>query len=239
MTRKSFLMRFVKSEPPDDEALQKYLLYWRSKELYENPHNFPTLDSPHLFGNERPLCLEIGCSTGEYICSLAAKDPATNFLGVEINLKSLYVAVRHAADLSLDNIRFIKAPFQNLFPLLAPQSLQAVYLHFPDPSLHPKQRKRQILNTTLCDAIYTALVPGGTWSIVTDNPTLFTSTILPLIEGDSRFKKAHSERYLLGFEPEVKSRYQLYWEKLGATIYRVVLRSQESGPRIVNAHTDS
>lgn len=223
MTRKSFLMRFVKSAPPDDQTLQKYLLHWHSKDLYENSQSFPILDSRHLFGNDQPLRLEIGCSTGEYICSLAAKDPTTNFLGVEINLKSLYVAVRHAADLSLDNIRFIKAPFQHLYPLLAPESLQAVYLHFPDPSLRPKQRKRQILNTNLLDAIHAALVPGGTWSIVTDNQELFISTILPLIEGDSRFKKTHPERYLTGFEPEVKSRYQLYWEKLGATIYRLVV----------------
>ncbi len=223
MTRKSFLMRFVKSEPPDEQTLAKYLRYWRSKDLYHSPEAFPRLDSAHLFGNERPMCLEIGCSTGEYLCALAAKNPTTNFLGVEINLKSLYVAVRHAAELSLDNIRFIKAPFQHTYSLLTPQSLQAVYLHFPDPSLRPKQRKRQLLDTALLDALYMALAPGGLWSIVTDNAELFMHTILPLIERDSRFKKAHAERYLLGFEPDAKSRYQLYWEKLGMTIYRLSL----------------
>lgn len=223
MTRKSFLMRFVKSEPPDEQTLAQYLRYWRSKDLYHTPEAFPRLESPHLFGNDQPLHLEIGCSTGEYLCALAAKNPASNFLGVEINLKSLYVAIRNAADLSLDNIRFIKAPFQHTYGLLTPASLQAVYLHFPDPSLRPKQRKRQLLNSALLDALHGALVPGGAWSIVTDNEELFMSTILPLIEKDGRFKRAHEERYLLGFEPEAKSRYQLYWEKFGATIYRVLL----------------
>jgi tRNA (guanine-N7-)-methyltransferase len=219
-------MRFVKSEPPDDATLQKYLLFWRSKDLYQTPEAFPRVDSQHLFGNDAPLHLEIGCSTGEYLCSLAAKEPDANFLGVEINLKSLYVAVRNATELSLNNIRFIKAPFQHLYRLMTPRSLQAVYLHFPDPSLRPKQRKRQLLNSDLMDALYMALVPGGRWSIATDNKDLFIYTILPLIEKDSRFKKAHQERYLLGFEPEVKSRYQLYWEKLGATIYRVILERE-------------
>ncbi len=223
MTRKSFLMRHVKNEPPDDAALEKYLLHWHSKELYQNPEAFPRLDSPNLFGNGRPMHLEIGCSTGEYLCTLAAKNPGINFLGVEINLKSLYVAIGQAADRSLDNIRFIKAPFQYLYPLLAPQSLQAVYLHFPDPSLRPKHRKRQMLNRDLLDTLHHALIPGGFWSIVTDNEELFMSTILPLVEGDARFKRTHPERYLTGFEPQAKSRYQLYWEKHGATIYRLVL----------------
>jgi len=219
-------MRYVKNEPPDDAALEKYLLHWHAKDLYQDPDSFPILDSPHLFGNDRPLHLEIGCSTGEYICTLARLNPGVNFLGVEINLKSLYVAIRHAIHDRLDNVRFIKAPFQYLYPMLAPASLHTVYLHFPDPSLRPKQRKRQLFNATLLDAMYTALVPGGLWSIVTDNDDLFRATILPLIEADGRFKKAHQERYLTGFEPEAKSRYQLYWEKLGATIYRLVLKRE-------------
>lgn len=223
MTRKSFLMRFVRSDPPDDAALEKYFLFWRSKDLHANPEAFPPLTSQHLFGNSKPLHLEVGCSTGEYLCAQAAADPDSNYLGVEINLKSLYVAIHQARDLSLDNIRFIKAPFQQLYRLMPPASLQAVYIHFPDPSLHPKQRKRQLLNTELLDALYIALVPGGTLSIVTDNEALFMGTILPLIEKDARFRRVHDERYLLGFEPKSKSRYQLYWEKLGATIYRLAL----------------
>lgn len=226
MTRKSFLMRHVKNEPPDAAALEKYLLHWHTKDLFKSPGSFPPLDSPHLFGDDRPLHLEIGCSTGEYICALARLNPGINFLGVEINLKSLYVAIRHAMHHTLDNIRFIKAPFQSLYPLLPPASLHAVYLHFPDPSLRPKQRKRQLFSAALLNALHAALVPGGLWSIVTDNEELFTSTILPVIEADRRFTKAHRERYLTGFELEAKSRYQLYWEKHGATIFRLVLTSE-------------
>ena len=43
--------------------------------------------------------MEVGCSTGEYPCSLAQATPGHNFLGVEINLKSLHLAVHNAATL--------------------------------------------------------------------------------------------------------------------------------------------
>jgi len=139
-------------------------------------------------------------------------------------LKALYVAVQNAAERGLDNVLFIKAPAQDTYRLMPPNSLHAVYVHFPDPSLHPKFRKRKLLNQALLDKMHEALVPGGILNFVTDKEELFDE-MLPLFEGDARFRKTHEERYLLGFEPPVKSRYQLYWERHGGTIYRVEMRN--------------
>ena len=224
MPRRSFLIRHLRAHPPDERNLEKYLLQWRTGDLYANPDGFPRLGARDLFGRPGLLSLEIGCSTGEYLCGLAQEHPDRLFVGVDINLKSLIAATGRAASLSLDNVRFIKAPMQWLYPLVLPDSLEAVYVHFPDPSLHPKYRKRQLLNRTLMDHMHRALVPGGTLSFVTDNAELFEG-LLELVEADRRFEKTHSERYV-GFEPLVKSRYQLYWEQHGIPIKRVELRKR-------------
>src|SRR3954470_9864892 len=100
--RRSFLMRHVPFREPDAATAEKYLRVWNSNDLYNRPELFPRLTSEALFGNNAPLELEIGCSTGEYLCSLAAANPAHNFLGVEINLKSLYMAVQNASERALD-----------------------------------------------------------------------------------------------------------------------------------------
>jgi tRNA (guanine-N7-)-methyltransferase len=218
--RRSFLMRHVALREPDEETAGKYLRVWDTGDLYNRPDDFPRLTSEQLFGNHLPLELEIGCSTGEYLCSLAASNPSHNFLGIEINLKSLYVAVQNASERGLDNILFVKAPVQNTYRLMRPGSLHGVYIHFPDPSLHPKYRKRKLLNRGFLDQMHEVLVPGGILSFVTDKEELFHE-VLPLLESDYRFRKTHGERYLLGFEPPVKSRYQLYWERHGGTIFRV------------------
>jgi tRNA (guanine-N7-)-methyltransferase len=68
-----------------------------------------------------------------------------------------------------------------------------------------------------------ALIPGGTISAVTDKEELFRD-MLALIERDTRYEKTHPERYLTGFEPPVKSRYQAYWEKHGLQVYRFEVR---------------
>ena len=171
--------------------------------------------------------LEIGCGTGEYLCSLAQHNPEINYLGLDINLKSLFVAVETARTLSLDNARFIKAPVQFVYHLLEDESLGAVYLHFPDPLLRPKYRKRQIFTEEFLSNIHRALVPGGRLSIVTDNRELFEK-ILKVMEGDARFNKTHSEPYAMGFEPSVKSRYQLYWESHDSSILRLELAKVET-----------
>lgn len=213
----------MRAHTPDVREMEKYLLRWRTQDLYAAPGAFPRLTADGLFGRPGLLSLEIGCSTGEYLCSLARAHPGRFFSGVDINFKSLAVATSNAAAQSLENIRFIKAPMQWLYPLMLPDSLEAVYVHFPDPSLRPKYRKRQLLNVTFMDKMHYALVPGGTLSLVTDNAELFEG-LLELVEADRRFERTHSERYLLGFEPEVKSRYQLYWEQHGIPIKRMELR---------------
>ena len=226
--RKTFLIRHVRIEQPDEANSAKYLRVWHAGDLWNHPDKFPRITSEALFGNDRPLEMEVGCSTGEYLCSLAQATPDHNFLGVEINLKSLYLAVQNAATLGLDNILFIKVPIQSLYQLIPSDALSAVYMHFPDPYLHPKYRTRRMFTPEFLDKMYVTLVPGGKISIVTDKEELFWD-MLAIVEHDPRFEKTHTERYLTGFEPRVKSRYQEYWERHDSTVYRFEVRKVIGG----------
>src|SRR5690349_11991348 len=151
MTRKSFAIRHLRLSPPDEETARKYFLSWHSGDLHGAPETFPRVTSEALFGCERALEVEIGCGTGEHLCDLAAERPGTNFVGIDLSLKSLYVAVERAREMSLDNIKFIKAGIQHVYQLFEPASLRAVYLHFPDPCLRPKHRKRRIFNESFLE----------------------------------------------------------------------------------------
>ena len=224
MPRKTFLNRHTKASPPDEAVAAKYLLHWHTGDLYRSLEKFPTLTSKALFGNDHPLEIEIGCGTGEFLCGLAAERPISNFLGLDINLKSLFVGVEIARSASLENIKFIKAPVQYLYPLMPQDSLQAIYMHFPDPLLRPKYRKRKVLNEVFLAHLSRTLQPGGLFSIVTDNVELFED-VLALVEESPYFRKTHTERYLTGFEPHAKSRYQLYWEAHDKPIFRLELES--------------
>lgn len=213
------LSRFIKAEPPDNPTAEKYLLHWNDVDLYYKPNGFPKLDSEHLFGNRLPLKLEVGCGTGEFLCSQSLREPTVNFIGVDIYLKALFKAVEMASSLSLDNIKFIRANFQLMNPLTIPDSLLSVYLHFPDPNYEVRFRKHRIFTQAFLNQIHCALVPGGRLSVMTDEEELFMD-MLNLTEQDTRFEKGHKERYLVGAEDSVKSRYQRIWERHGLPTLR-------------------
>ena len=77
---------------PDERTAARYLLELPGDRLYREPLAFPRLSSASLFGNEKPLELQIGCGNGEFLCSLARRDHETNFVGVEVKRTAVHEA---------------------------------------------------------------------------------------------------------------------------------------------------
>jgi len=213
------LHRRAKGSVSDARTAAKYLITLPGKQLHEDPDGVPRITSPCLFGNDRPLELEIGCGSGEYLCSLARQCPGINFVGVEVRNKSLLEAIATAAWDALDNIVFVRTDVRLLYPRFVPDSLRAVYLHYPDPVTRPKFAKRRIFTQGFLDQMHAALTCNGRLSVITDLEPCFLE-MLELAERDDRWQKTHDSRYLIGFEPETKSRFQRLWECHGLPTLR-------------------
>jgi tRNA (guanine-N7-)-methyltransferase len=212
---------------PDARTAAKYLIRLSAKRLYQGPDGLPRITSPCLFGNDRPLELEVGCGSGEFLCSLARQDRETNFVGVEVRNMALNEAVAAAARDALDNIVFVRADVRMLYPLLVADSLRAVYLHYPDPIMRPKFEKRRVFTERFLDEMSAALTEAGRLSVITDLEPYFME-MLELAERDERWAKTHEARYLVGFEPETKSRFQRLWEGHGLPTLRFELTKRAS-----------
>jgi tRNA (guanine-N7-)-methyltransferase len=174
----------MKVETPDEETARRYLLWLSGERLHHEPQTLPRISSQALFGDLRsdaPLELEIGCGTGEFLRSRAESRPGTNFVGVDLHIKSLYRAVSGAAERELDNVLFVRADFNLLYSLLVPESLAAAYLLFPDPGMKERQRRRRIFSGRFLREIHRALETGGRIIAVTDHEGYF-SQMLELAE---------------------------------------------------------
>jgi tRNA (guanine-N7-)-methyltransferase len=160
MTRRKFL-RYTRAGHFNTQNIEQYIRFFHPAELYQHLERFPILDSANLFGNCQPLELEIGCGSAEPLSALAEAHPETNYLGIDISGPSIQKAAEIAARQQLQNILFLNADFHQLTPLLAADSLRAVYLHFPDPHAKPGYKKRRIFSQSFLEIMASVLQPEG------------------------------------------------------------------------------
>jgi tRNA (guanine-N7-)-methyltransferase len=122
-----------------------------------------------LFGNERPVEIEVGCGKGAFLVAAAAAYPDTNFLGVEvIKALQLYVATR-LAKRGLRNAKVACTDARALFRDRIPAaSVRAVHVYFPDPWWKKRHQKRRVWTPEFAADCARVLGPGGRLHVATD-----------------------------------------------------------------------
>lgn len=213
----------LKLIPPSPDTAEKYLRIWPKRQLFFEPGSFPLLTASALFGIDQPLQLEIGCGSGEFLCSLAGQFSDKYFIGVEVSRRAVYAAVEKAKKALLDNILFIYTDFKLTYPLLRPNSIKAVYLHFPDPNYPTKYHKRRIFDPEFLDYIHPVLTSDGFIDVVTDQQPFFLH-MLGVAESDDRFRLADIQHPVIDLQ--VKSRFQRAWERAERQVFRFELRKK-------------
>jgi tRNA (guanine-N7-)-methyltransferase len=208
--------------PPPPELAARYLHDWPGRELYLHPECFPPLSSPGLFGDSRPLELDIGCATGDLVLALASAHPEANYVGVDIVAKPLWRAVERAARAGLSNVRFIHADARLIYRTVPDGALRAAYVHFPAPLLRSRQRNQLLISAELLTQMERCLAPGGVLSVMTDHPEVHATllNLLPLAPG---LRLVEPAAWSAALTEVVKSHYHRRWEARGRQIWRAEL----------------
>jgi tRNA (guanine-N7-)-methyltransferase len=209
--------------PPPLELATRYLLTWRSSELYPHPERFPAVSSPGLFGDDRSLELDIGCATGDLLLALARMRPEANYLGLDIVVKPLWRAVERAAAESLHNVKFLQADARLVYRQIPDDALRAAYLHFPAPLLANRQRNQLLISPALLATMERCLAPGGRLSVMTDQEGVYAE-LLRLLPGAPGLRLAPPEEWSVAISELLKSHYHRRWEARGRQIWRAELR---------------
>ena len=129
------------------------------------------LDATRLFGDPRPLQLEIGFGAGEHLAAQAAAAPDTGFIGCEPFLNGVVGALGHIRDRALDNVRLHMGDALEVLERLPDASLARAYLLHPDPWPKARHAKRRMVNHGPLDLLAAKLAPGAEFRLGTDDPT--------------------------------------------------------------------
>lgn len=205
--------------PPPPELAARYLRTWRSRELYHSPEIYPPLSSAGLFGDERPLTLDIGCATGELLIALAQLRPEQNVVGLDIVAKPLWRAVERAAAADLPNVRLLQADARLAYPRIPDGALSGAFVHFPAPLISSRQRNQLLISPLLLATMERCLRPGGVLSVMTDQEPLH-AILLELLPDAPGLRRVPPERWSVELTELIKSHYHRRWEARGRRIFR-------------------
>lgn len=126
------------------------------------------LDVVGAFGRDAPVVLEIGIGAGEALTSMAAADPSTDVIGVDVHTPGVASALARVEELGLGNVRLVAGDALVFLDRVQPASLRGVRLFFPDPWPKARHRHRRMVAAGRLGRLVDALGPGGWLHIATD-----------------------------------------------------------------------
>ena len=128
------------------------------------------INSRRLFGEDRPIHLEIGFGSGEHLAARADLLPDHGFIGCEPFINGVATALAHVRDRQLANVRIHGGDALDVLRRLPDGALSFVYLLHPDPWPKARHAKRRLINDGPLDLIAASLQPGGEFRLGTDDP---------------------------------------------------------------------
>ncbi len=121
------------------------------------------------FPPDLPVVLEVGSGMGETTAQMAAADPGTGVVAVEVHTAGVAALLRRVAALGLDNVRVVHGDAVTVLRhMVPPESLAGVRLFFPDPWPKPRHHKRRFVRPDLVGLTADRLQPGGRFHAATD-----------------------------------------------------------------------
>jgi tRNA (guanine-N7-)-methyltransferase len=172
-----------------------------------------------LFGNDNPLCLEIGCGIGDFVVQIAERHPEQNFIAIDIFNQGCRQTCSRIEESGLANIRMMRIEARYLMHhYLGKDSLAALYINCPDPWPKKRHRKRRLLNKDFLNLALYCLKPDGVLNFTTDFVDYGESTG-ELLAADPRFKNRHNSAYSHDLGDYPVSKYMRRFLDQGQPIY--------------------
>ena len=142
--------------------------------LHGDPDEFrPWID--HLRGG-KPLVVEIGAGTGDFLVEQARMHPEAFFLAVEVKPDRLYKGFQKARELGIENIAFFQADASQL-PSYDFPPLETLYLLFSDPWPKDRHQSRRLTSEIFLPIYQSYLSKHGCLILKTDSRPLFDYSV--------------------------------------------------------------
>lgn len=179
------------------------------------------LSWPVFFGNDQPVELDIGCGRGLFLFNAAITTPHTNLLGLENDYREGRRTATRLMKRELANARVLGGDCRIvLAQMIAPGSVQAAHIYFPDPWWKKRHHKRRLFTDEFVQLLARILRPGGHVHHWTDVADYFEMSRNLLDQHPEFFKVPPPEQRQAQNDMDYHTSFERKKRKLGLPIYR-------------------
>jgi len=183
------------------------------------------LDLDVLFARSAPKILEIGFGNGASLAKMATQYPQNDYFGIEVHRPGVGNLLLQIEAQGLTNIRVSHDDaIEALQQQIPEQTLDGVYLFFPDPWHKRKHHKRRIVQPDFVRLIHNKLKAGGIFHMATDwqHYAQHMMKVMTIAEGFENC--AEVGQYTLRPEYRPLTKFEQRGQRLGHGVWDLIFR---------------
>ena len=137
-----------------------------------------------LFGNDKPIHLELGCGKGNFISKLAVQNENINYIAIDLVDAMLGLAKRNVEQVYRDeskdvnNVYLTRYDIERILNIFdSHDNIERIYINFCNPWPRGKHRKKRLTHTRQLEKYKEFLADKGEIYFKTDDDGLFDDSI--------------------------------------------------------------
>ncbi|HER1449948.1 tRNA (guanosine(46)-N7)-methyltransferase TrmB [Streptococcus pyogenes] len=174
-----------------------------------------------VFGNDRPIHIEVGSGKGGFITGMALKNPDINYIGIDIQLSVLSYALDKVLASEVPNVKLLRVDGSSLTNYFEDGEVDMMYLNFSDPWPKTKHEKRRLTYKDFLDTYKRILPEHGEIHFKTDNRGLFEYSLASFSQYGMTLRQIWLDLHASNYEGNVMTEYEEKFSNKGQVIYRV------------------
>lgn len=165
-----------------------------------------------LFGNDRPIEIEIGTGKGNFIIGKATTNPNINYIGIEKYDSPLVSAVKKLEETNLPNLKLVcfdALGIENIFD----KEIDKIYLNFSDPWPKKRHAKRRLSSPRFLERYENLFKANKVIEMKTDNDDLYEYSKESFLEFGYQIEENDTNHFA-----EIRTEYEEKFISLGKNI---------------------
>ncbi len=177
-----------------------------------------------LFGNDRPIYLEIGMGKGKFLIENAIRYPEINFVGIERYDSVLARALEKVPE-NLKNIKIVRLNAEYIEKLFD-HEISLIYLNFSDPWPKKKHHRRRLTSLEFLSKYDTIFQTDAVIVQKTDNADLFAYSLCCLSQYGYVLEDVSLDYQPTVEDANIETEYEERFRKLHLPIYRLIAKKK-------------